>query len=108
MSSVLLAILVTGPAMATSAAAVHGGSAQNIGTIAMVDNPFRAPSTRPYQLPPFDKIEDSSYLPAFEAGMRWWGNAGQPPLNNVMFVSGFWPADFLILIDAIAVVPQPG
>jgi peptidyl-dipeptidase Dcp len=71
MSSVLLAILVTGPAMATSAAAVHGGSAsQNIGTIAMVDNPFRAPSTLPYQLPPFDKIQDSSYLPAFEGGMR--------------------------------------
>ena len=44
--------------------------------------------------------------PAFEAGMRWWGNKDKPPLNNVMFVSGFGP-DFLILIDAIAVVPLP-
>jgi enamine deaminase RidA (YjgF/YER057c/UK114 family) len=44
--------------------------------------------------------------PAFEAGMRWWGDKDKPPLNNVMFVSGFGP-DFLILIDAIAVVPLP-
>ena len=44
--------------------------------------------------------------PAFEAGMRWWGNRDKPPLNNVMFVSGFGP-DFLIVIDAIAVVPLP-
>ena len=43
--------------------------------------------------------------PAFEAGMRWWGTTAAPPLNNVMYVSGFWPADFLILIEAIAVVP---
>lgn len=43
--------------------------------------------------------------PAFKAGVRWWGDAGPSPLNNVMFVSGFSPADFLISIDAIAVVP---
>ena len=36
----------------------------------MVDNPFRHPSTLPYALPPFDKIKDSDYVPAFEAGMR--------------------------------------
>lgn len=51
--------------------------------------------------------EGQDMRPAFEAGMRWWGNTPRPPLNNVMFVSGFWPADFLISIDAIAVVPQP-
>ena len=45
--------------------------------------------------------------PAFEAGMRWWGDRNKPPLNNVLYVAGFWPADFLIAIDAIAVVPQP-
>ena len=49
--------------------------------------------------------EGQDMRPAFEAGTRWWGNVSAPPLNNVMFVSGFWPADFLILIDAIAVVP---
>ena len=36
----------------------------------MADNPFRQPSTLPYRLPPFDRIKDSDYLPAFEAGMR--------------------------------------
>ncbi|HET9388193.1 MAG TPA: M3 family metallopeptidase, partial [Steroidobacteraceae bacterium] len=34
------------------------------------DNPFVRPSTLPYELPPFDRIHDSDYLPAFEAGMR--------------------------------------
>ncbi|HEY4382553.1 MAG TPA: peptidyl-dipeptidase Dcp [Acidobacteriaceae bacterium] len=33
------------------------------------DNPFYAPSTLPYQAPPFDKIKDSDYQPALEAGM---------------------------------------
>ncbi len=32
-------------------------------------NPFYAPSTLPFQAPPFDKIKDSDYQPAFEAGM---------------------------------------
>jgi len=32
-------------------------------------NPLLEPSTLPYQLPPFDKIEDADYMPAFEAGM---------------------------------------
>jgi peptidyl-dipeptidase Dcp len=36
----------------------------------MMDNPFTHPSTLPYQLPPFDRIEHAHYLPAFEAGMR--------------------------------------
>ena len=36
----------------------------------MADNPFAQPSTLPFQLPPFDRIRDSDYLPAFEAGMR--------------------------------------
>jgi peptidyl-dipeptidase Dcp len=32
-------------------------------------NPFAAPSTLPYQAPPFDRIEDAHYHPAIEAGM---------------------------------------
>jgi peptidyl-dipeptidase Dcp len=32
-------------------------------------NPFYAASTLPYQAPPFDKIKDSDYQPAMEAGM---------------------------------------
>jgi peptidyl-dipeptidase Dcp len=33
-------------------------------------NPFAAESTLPYHLPPFDKIKDTDFLPAIEAGMR--------------------------------------
>ena len=33
------------------------------------DNPFFAPSTLPFQAPPFDKIKDEDYQPAIEAGM---------------------------------------
>jgi peptidyl-dipeptidase Dcp len=33
------------------------------------ENPFLASSTLPYELPPFDQIEDAHYLPAFEQGM---------------------------------------
>ena len=32
-------------------------------------NPFYAPSTLPFHVPPFDKIKDSDYQPAIEAGM---------------------------------------
>jgi enamine deaminase RidA (YjgF/YER057c/UK114 family) len=42
---------------------------------------------------------------AFEAGMRWWGNRPNPPANNVVFVPAFSPPDFLIGIEAVAVVP---
>ncbi|HEY6823899.1 MAG TPA: M3 family metallopeptidase [Steroidobacteraceae bacterium] len=38
-------------------------------TPAMADNPFAAPSTLPFQLPPFDHIHDSNFRPAFDAGM---------------------------------------
>ncbi|MFD8498022.1 M3 family metallopeptidase [Amycolatopsis sp. NPDC059657] len=33
------------------------------------DNPFATPSGLPYALPPFDRIADEHYLPAFEAGL---------------------------------------
>ncbi|RJQ79104.1 M3 family metallopeptidase [Amycolatopsis panacis] len=33
------------------------------------DNPFAAPSELPYELPPFDRVADEHYLPAFEAGL---------------------------------------
>jgi peptidyl-dipeptidase Dcp len=33
------------------------------------DNPFYAQSSLPFQAPPFDKIKDSDYQPAIEAGM---------------------------------------
>ena len=33
------------------------------------EGPFARESTLPYHMPPFDKIKDSDYRPAFEAGM---------------------------------------
>lgn len=42
---------------------------------------------------------------AAEAGGRWLGDRPHPPLNNVVFVSSFGHPDFLVAIDAMAVVP---
>jgi peptidyl-dipeptidase Dcp len=39
-------------------------------TTAMPDNALLPPSTLPYQMPPFDRIRETDYAPAFEAGMR--------------------------------------
>lgn len=33
------------------------------------DNPFARPSTLPYHLPPFNRIKDADFRPAFDAGM---------------------------------------
>ena len=49
--------------------------------------------------------EGQDMRPAIEVGMRWWGRQPNPPMNNVMYVSGFYPPDFLISIEAVAVVP---
>ena len=35
----------------------------------MADNPFFTESPLPYQLPPFDRVDDAHYGPAFERGM---------------------------------------
>ena len=69
MSSIILAILAAGAALAPDAPQ-GGAPTTHTGTSAMSDNPFRQPSTLPYRLPPFNKIGDSDYVPAFEAGMR--------------------------------------
>jgi peptidyl-dipeptidase Dcp len=69
MSTTFLAVLAAGAVLAP--AAPQGGTpSTHTGTIAMADNPFSQPSTLPYRLPPFDKIGDPDYVPAFEAGMR--------------------------------------
>ncbi|MFC0153465.1 M3 family metallopeptidase [Xanthomonas dyei] len=36
----------------------------------LASNPLLVPSTLPFDAPPFDKIRDSDYLPAFEEGIR--------------------------------------
>jgi len=71
MHSLLLVMMAVGPAATPSIAAPQDGvPLTHTGPIAMADNPFQLPSTLPYRLPPFDKIKDSDYEPAFEAGMR--------------------------------------
>jgi peptidyl-dipeptidase Dcp len=57
--------------LAVSASALAAGSAPGrSGGPNMADNPFARPSTQPFELPPFDRIRDEDYGPAFEAGMR--------------------------------------
>ena len=54
-------------------------------------NPFYAPSTLPFQAPPFDRIKDSDYQPAIEAGMaqqlteikRIVDNPARPTFANI-------------------------
>jgi peptidyl-dipeptidase Dcp len=58
------------------------------------DNPFYAPSTLPFQAPPFDKIKDGDYQPAIEAGMaeqikevEGIANNPEPPTFENTFVA---------------------
>lgn len=51
-------------------------------------------------------VRGQSIQAGFEAGMRWWGNRPNPPANTVVIVPEMMPADFLIGIEAIAVVPR--
>ncbi len=44
--------------------------------------------------------------PAFEVFQRVWGNWPDPPLITLLFVSGLAQPDYLMEIDAVAVVPE--
>jgi len=59
----ILAAAILTTAVAASATAAPAG------TTATADNPFAHPSTLPFEMPLFDRIRDSDYLPAFTAGM---------------------------------------
>ncbi|MBZ5628594.1 MAG: dipeptidyl carboxypeptidase II, partial [Acidobacteriia bacterium] len=59
-------------AIATLACTVPALSQANSAVVAQplsADNPFARPSTLPYYLPPFDRIKDADFRPAFDAGM---------------------------------------
>lgn len=43
----------------------------------------------------------------FEVFQRFWGNRANPPAISMAFVSGLANPDFLVEMDAIAVVPEP-
>ncbi len=47
----------------------EGGAMEAAGQQEMTENPFFNESALPYQLPPFDRIEDAHYGPAFDRGM---------------------------------------
>jgi len=45
--------------------------------------------------------------PAYEVFLRFWGQRPNPPALTIVFVAGLSHEDFLIELDATAVVPQP-
>ncbi|KQR08077.1 peptidyl-dipeptidase Dcp [Xanthomonas sp. Leaf148] len=53
----------------TQPATTTGNTATSQSSVAR-SNPLLTASTLPFKAPPFDKIQDSDYLPAFEEGMR--------------------------------------
>ena len=61
------AIVVTLPL--TTAVQAKSAAAQR-GVLDVSGNPFAKPSTLPFEAPPFDRIKDTDYQPAIEAGMR--------------------------------------
>src|SRR6266487_180488 len=51
-------------------------------------------------------VQGHPIQPAFEVFQRVWDRRPNPPAITVMFVSGLANPDFLVEMDAIAVVPE--
>jgi enamine deaminase RidA (YjgF/YER057c/UK114 family) len=51
-------------------------------------------------------VHGQSFQEGYEAFQRVWGNPANPPAITGLFVSGLAHPDFLVEIDAIAVVPE--
>jgi peptidyl-dipeptidase Dcp len=65
---VLVAAAIVAVAATLPAQVDHVGAA-GVAQQLSADNPFARPSTLPYQFPPFDRIKDADFRPAFDAGM---------------------------------------
>jgi peptidyl-dipeptidase Dcp len=76
------------------AVAIAGSAAraQSAGAAFSPSNPFYAPSDLPFHAPPFDKIKDSDYQPAIDAGIAQQqkeidaiaGNSAAPSFDNTV------------------------
>ncbi len=64
----LLVALTAGAAVAATGAQANENAAET--SADMRQNPLLTPTELPFQAPPFDKIEDADFQPAFEAGMK--------------------------------------
>ena len=51
-------------------------------------------------------VQGQPLRPAFEVSRQIWGSGPNPPAITVMFVGGLAHPDFLVEMDAIAVVPE--
>ena len=51
-------------------------------------------------------VEGQPLRAGFEVFQRFWGKRPNPPAISAMFVSGLANPDFLVEMDAIAVVPE--
>jgi enamine deaminase RidA (YjgF/YER057c/UK114 family) len=51
-------------------------------------------------------VQGQPLQPGFEVFQQLWGRRPNPPAISMMFVSGLANPDFLVEMDAIAVVPQ--
>ncbi len=51
-------------------------------------------------------VQGQPIQPGFEVFQHWWGDRPHPPANTVIIVQAMGVPDFLVGIEAIAVVPQ--
>jgi peptidyl-dipeptidase Dcp len=68
-ATLTVASLATIAVLATNARAAGGDVGQSTDTNMSPDNPFAQPSALAYEFPPFDRVRDADYRPAFIAGM---------------------------------------
>lgn len=51
-------------------------------------------------------VQGQPLRPGFEVSQQIWGQRPNPPAISVMFVAGLANPDFLVEMDAIAVIPE--